>query len=108
MPLEAFRQKISFEVVMHGGGGVGKEQIPSALGAQKVALRMVINERRQDPPQRNVLMNATIGEDLRAAAVSSRSPLSQGLSNPVTGRRQEKQIHFILSKHCEGMKRLVV
>jgi hypothetical protein len=53
-------------------------------------------------------MNATIGEDLRAAAVSSRSPLGQGLSNPVTGRRQAKQIHFILSKHYEGMKRLVV
>jgi hypothetical protein len=59
--IETRRPKVSFSVVLDNGRGVGKEQIPSALGAQKIALRVAINERRQDPPQKK---NYDEGQDL--------------------------------------------
>jgi hypothetical protein len=51
MSAEALRESIFFKVVLNGGSGLGKKQIPSALRAQKITLGMVIDERCQNPPQ---------------------------------------------------------
>jgi len=52
-PVECLRCHVQMEFgfVLDGGGGVRNEQKPSTLGAQKIALSMAVNARRQDPPQ---------------------------------------------------------